>query len=271
VWFDGANGEGPNGKKQVYDWPRVWALVRRLQPAAVMFSDAGPDVRWCGNEKGLAGDPNWSTVDPEIVTAPGVSGPRVIGALQHGDPAGTVWRPAETDTSIRPGWFYHPAEDARVRTADQLLDLYLTSVGRNSKLLLNVPPTRDGVLHDVDVARLAEFHTRRESLFGTELTRGNRIAWNTSANSRTGEIDLGRTVSANAVRIEEDIAHGQAVARYSVLGSDGGDWKPVSSGTTIGYAKIDRFPTAAIRRVRLVIEEAVAAPPKVSIKLYGSA
>jgi alpha-L-fucosidase len=270
VWFDGANGEGPNGKKQIYDWPRVWALVRRLQPEAVMFSDAGPDVRWCGNEKGLAGDPNWSTVDPTIVAAPGASGPRVIGALQHGDPAGTVWRPAETDTSIRPGWFYHPAEDARVRTADQLLDLYLTSVGRNSKLLLNVPPTRDGVLHDVDVAHLAEFHTRRESLFATELTRGKRIAWNTSADSRTGEIDLGRTVSANAVRLEEDISHGQAVARYSVFGFDGSDWKPVSSGTTIGYAKIDRFPAVAIRRVRLAIEEAVAAPASLSIKLYGS-
>src|SRR4051812_35230153 len=271
VWFDGANGEGPNGKKQVYDWPRVWALVRRLQPAAVMFSDAGPDVRWCGNEKGIAGDPNWSAVDPAIVTYPGASGPGVIAALQHGDPAGAVWRPAEADTSIRPGWFYHPAEDTRVRSADQLLDLYLTSVGRNSKLLLNVPPTRDGLLHDVDVRRLADFHTRRQSLFATELTGGKRITWNTSGGSRTGEIDLGRMAAAGVVRLEEDISHGQAVARYSVFGSDGSDWKPLSSGTTVGYAKIDRFPTAAIRRVRLVIDEAVAPPAGLSIKLYGPA
>ena len=112
VWFDGANGEGPNGKKQIYDWPRVWSLVRRLQPEAVMFSDAGPDVRWCGNEKGVAGDPNWSTVDPTIVAYPGASGDGVIEALQHGNPDGRVWRPAEADTSIRPGWFYHPADDA---------------------------------------------------------------------------------------------------------------------------------------------------------------
>ncbi len=271
VWFDGANGEGPNGKKQVHDWPRVWALVRRLQPEAVMFSDAGPDVRWCGNEKGIAGDPNWSTVDPAIVTVPGASGPGVITALQHGDPAGTVWRPAEADTSIRPGWFYHLAEDARVRTADQLLDLYLTSVGRNAKLLLNVPPTREGLLHDVDVTRLAEFHTRRQSLFPTELTRQKRISWQTAAASHAGEIDLGRTAKASVVRLEEDISHGQAVARYSVFGSDGSDWQLLSSGTTIGYAKIDRFPATTIRRVRLVIDEAVAPPAGLAVKVYASA
>src|SRR5690242_12364215 len=148
VWFDGANGEGPNGKRQVYDWPRVWGLVRKLQPEAVMFSDAGPDVRWCGNERGTAGDPNWSTVNPSGVTFPGADGPGIIAALQHGDPTGTVWRPAEVDVSIRPGWFHHAAEDARVRSVDNLVTLYETSVGRNGKLLLNVPPTRDGRLHD---------------------------------------------------------------------------------------------------------------------------
>src|SRR5262245_48068043 len=165
VWFDGAKGEGPNGKKQVYDWPRVWGLVRRLQPEAVMFSDAGPDVRWCGNERGTAGDPNWSMVDPSVVTHPGADGPGIIDSLQHGDPNGTVWRPAEVDVSIRPGWFYHPAEDGRVRTVENILNLYLTSVGRNGKLLLNVPPTRDGLLHSTDVARLTEFRERVNAMF----------------------------------------------------------------------------------------------------------
>jgi alpha-L-fucosidase len=163
VWFDGANGEGPNGKKQQYDWPRVWAHVRKLQPNAVMFSDAGPDVRWNGNENGTAGDPNWSTVDPARVPFPGVSGPGVIDALQHGDPMGTVWRPAEADVSIRPGWFHHPVEDARVKSAQTLMNLYLRSVGRNAKLLLNVPPTRDGVLHDTDVSCLLQFAERRRA------------------------------------------------------------------------------------------------------------
>src|SRR4051794_9333800 len=157
VWFDGANGEGPNGRRQQYDWPRFFGLVRKLQPNAVMFSDVGPDVRWCGNENGTAGDPNWSTIDPNAVPYPGADVPKVGEILQHGDPAGSVWRPAEVDVSIRPGWFYHPAEDDRVRSVDNLLDLYFSSVGRNGKLLLNVPPTREGLLHPTDVARLTAF------------------------------------------------------------------------------------------------------------------
>src|SRR5260221_3671197 len=165
VWFDGANGEGPNGRRQLYDWPRMFRLVRRLQPEAVVFSDAGPDVRWIGNEHGEAGDPNWSTVDPAAVPYPGASGDAVTRALQHGDPAGAVWRPGETDTSIRPGWFYHPAEDGRVKPLEQLVELYFTSVGRNSKLLLNVPPTREGRLHPIDVARLVGMRERLTALF----------------------------------------------------------------------------------------------------------
>ena len=169
VWFDGANGEGPNGKKQTYDWARFWALVRRLQPQAVMFSDAGPDIRWIGNERGVAGDTNWSTMKPDAVPYPGADGPQIISALQNGDPDGTVWRPGETDVSIRPGWFYHPAEDGRVKTVDQLVDLYFTSVGRNSKLLLNVPPTRAGLLHETDVERLTGMRRLLSVLFQNDL------------------------------------------------------------------------------------------------------
>jgi len=139
LWFDGANGEGPNGRHQVYDWARIWGLVRRHQPEAVMFSDAGPDVRWIGNERGLAADTNWSTVDPKVVPYPGASGDAVMDMLQHGDPEGSVWRPGETDVSIRPGWFYHPGEDAKVKTPQKLLDIYYKSVGRGACLNLNIP------------------------------------------------------------------------------------------------------------------------------------
>jgi len=267
VWFDGANGEGPNGKRQVYDWPRVWALVRRLQPDAVMFSDAGPDVRWCGNEKGVAGDPNWSTVDPDAVAFPGASGPGVGRALLHGDPAGSVWRPAEADTSIRPGWFYHPAEDSLVRTAQQLFDLYVSSVGRNSKLLLNVPPARDGLLHDADVASLKRFHDLRSSLLAVDLASAARVTWQT--NWRAAEIDLGRTANVSIARLEEDITRGQVVAAYSLLGTDGGPWRVLSRGTTIGYARVDRFEPSTVSRVRLVIEDAVATPLKIAVRLYA--
>ncbi|MGH7671228.1 MAG: alpha-L-fucosidase [Gemmatimonadaceae bacterium] len=270
VWFDGANGEGPNGRKQVYDWPRFWALARRLQPGAVMFSDAGPDVRWCGNEQGVAGDPNWSTVDPAVVSYPGESGPRVTPELQHGDPAGSVWRPAEADVSIRPGWFYHAAEDEHVRTVDSLIDLYLSSVGRNSKLLLNVPPTREGLLHPVDVTRLAAFSAQRGTMFAQDLASASRPAWGITGNgSATVDLELDAPTTITIARLEEPIAQGQAVAQYALYGSDGGRWQPLSRGTTIGYAKLDRFDPVRVRQVRLVIERAVAEPSPVVVKLFG--
>jgi len=275
VWFDGANGEGPNGRRQVYDWPRIWATVRRLQPGAVVFSDAGPDVRWIGNERGSAGDPNWSTVDPAVVPAPGMWSEAIGRALQHGDPAGTVWRPGETDVSIRPGWFHHPAEDARVKSVEQLEAIYFTSVGRNSKLLLNVPPTREGVLHPNDVARLAAFRTRRDTLFAKDLAAGRRLTWRvtwraTGARSAVAEVDLGRAVPIGIVRLEEEIARGQLVARYRVDGADdAGAWRELARGETIGYRKLERFAPATIRRLRVTIEDALDAPRAPRIGVYA--
>jgi alpha-L-fucosidase len=266
VWFDGANGEGPNGRKQEYDWPRVWGTVRKLQPDAVMFSDAGPDVRWNGNENGVAGDPNWSSVDPARVPAPGVSGPGVIDALQHGDAMGTVWRPAEADVSIRPGWFYHPAEDARVKTAGQLVNLYLSSVGRNSKLLLNVPPTPDGLLHSADEASLTGMRERLQAMFKTNLATGRNTV---SLDGRVRQVDLPRPSALGFVRLSEDIVRGQTVAKYSVAGFDGTTWVDLSTGTTIGYAKIDRITsTVTVRRLRVTVSEATAAPVSVQISAY---
>jgi alpha-L-fucosidase len=270
VWFDGANGEGPNGKRQQYDWPRVFSLVRRLQPRAVMFSDAGPDVRWCGNEKGDAGEPNWSTVDPDAVPYPGATGEGIESALRHGDPNGRAWRPPEADTSIRPGWFHHASEDDRVRTVDQLTDLYFRSVGRNSKLLLNVPPTRDGLLHATDVSRMAAFQANLRAVFSTDLAKGRRPRWrSTGPATSEGEIDLGRDTSVSIVRLEEDIRRGQRVARYTLSGWAGATWQVLSRGTTIGYARLDRFEPATVRRLRVTIDEAVAAPLPLTIRAFA--
>jgi alpha-L-fucosidase len=270
VWFDGANGEGPNGRRQAYDWPRVFALVRKLQPGAVMFSDAGPDVRWCGNENGVAGEPNWSTVNPGVVTYPGADGPGVTDALQHGDPAGTVWRPAEVDVSIRPGWFNHEAEDARVRSVDNLVNLYFTSVGRNGKLLLNVPPTRSGLLNAIDVARLTGFRERLRSTFEHDLASAAHRAWRvTGPRSAELELDVGKPVSVNIVRMQEDITRGQSVSRYSIYGASDDSWRVLSRGTTIGYAKLDRFSPVSVRRVKLVIEDSLISPEPPVVKLYG--
>ncbi|HST08022.1 MAG TPA: alpha-L-fucosidase [Gemmatimonadaceae bacterium] len=270
VWFDGANGEGPNGRRQVYDWPRFFGHVKRLQPEAVIFSDAGPDVRWCGNERGVAGDPNWATVDPSRVPYPGVDGPGIIDALQHGDPNGAVWRPAEVDVSIRPGWFNHPEESDRVRSVENLVDLYFTSVGRNGKLLLNVPPTREGILHPTDVSRLAGMRDAFDHLFGHELTsRSAHGEWRvTGARSAELTVDLGRALDVRVVRLAEDIRHGQIVASYRVDGAGAdGAWHELSRGTTIGHAKLDRVE-GNVRRLRVTIDDAVAQPEPIELKVY---
>src|ERR1041384_6682344 len=169
-----------------------------------------------------------------------------MNRLQHGDPNGSVWRPGETDVSIRPGWFNHPAEDTRVKSVDALVGLYFTSVGRNSKLLLNVPPTRDGLLHENDVANLAGMRRRLDAVFSNEIS-----------------LDRGGTVSV--VDLREDIATGQSVARYVVEGEVGGAWHELSRGTTIGYRKLDRVQPTAVSRVRVRILESMSPAPAVSL------
>ena len=271
VWFDGANGEGPNGRKQQYDWPRVWGLVRRYQPNAVVFSDAGPDIRWIGNEHGVAGVTNWSTVDPSVVPYPGATGDAVLRMLQQGDPKGSVWRPGETDVSIRPGWFYHPAEDQRVKSADDLVELYFTSVGRNSKLLLNVPPTRAGLLHDRDVANLLAMRRRLTSIFGVPPAAARPNTWRaTGPRSGVLDVDFARTVTVSIADLREDITQGQVVSRYTLSGANGGPWTTLARGTTIGFRKLDRFPPARVRRVRVTIEDAVAAPRPLGVAFYST-
>jgi alpha-L-fucosidase len=269
VWFDGANGEGPNGRRQVYDWPRVWGLVRRLQPAAVMFSDAGPDVRWIGNERGVAGETNWSTVDPAVVPYPGATGDGVMRMLQQGDPNGTVWRPGETDVSIRRGWFYHPAEDTRVRSVDNLVGLYFTSVGRNSKLLLNVPPTPDGLIHDVDVQRLIGMRQALNSLFSTNVLASRPVPWHPRGpRAAQTTVTFDTPVTASITDLKEPIERGQVVARYLVQGLTRGGWQPLARGTTIGYRKLDRFAPVEVTALRVTVEDALDTPPVVTVAAY---
>jgi alpha-L-fucosidase len=290
VWFDGANGEGPNGKRQEYDWPRIHAAVRRLQPGAVMFSDSGPDVRWIGNEAGEAGLTCWSTIDPERVPRPGFDAPWVQSALTQGDPQGTVWRPGEADVSIRPGWFWHPDQDQKVRSADNLMRLYFRSVGRNSKLLLNVPPTRDGLFHERDVRALEAFDARRRELFAHDVLGGGRVRasggsapgavldtndsthWRGPSGATSGwlEVDLPVPATFDTLRLEEAIELGQHIANHRVdVWRDGG-WHTVAWGTTIGNARLhDCAPTTA-SRIRVVLELAHDAPALRRIAAFRS-
>ena len=190
VWFDGANGgDGYYGgaresrridRRSYYDWENTWRIVRELQPGAALFSDAGPDVRWVGNEKGIAGDPAWATLNRDDF-APGEADE---ARLNRGDRPGTHWLPAECDVSIRPGWFYHPAEDEKVKSPDELLDLYYQSVGRGASFLLNVPPDRRGRIHANDERSLRAFGRLLEQTFALDLAGAAKAS---ASNVRGGD------------------------------------------------------------------------------------
>lgn len=276
VWFDGACGEGPNGKRQEYDWQSYYAVIRRLQPNA-LIAICGPDVRWVGNEDGVARETEWSVQ------------PAPAGSLTAVN--GKAWYPAECDVSIRPGWFWHRHEDDKVKSLAHLMDIYYKSVGRNSVLLLNVPPNNEGVIADPDVRRLEEFRAYRERAFAEDLARGKRATASSAQRSHRAsqavdgnaktywmpapgdaapslEVDLGRAVTFNVVLSQEFIAEGQRVAGYRVETWDGTTWKPLVQGTTIGHKKLDRVPETTASKVRLTVTQAVATPMIRAFGLY---
>jgi alpha-L-fucosidase len=208
-------------------------------------------------------------VDPTIVPVPGLSGPGIIPSLQHGDPNGSVWRPAEADTSIRPGWFHHPAEDGRVRSVENLMTLFFRSVGRNAKLLLNVPPTRDGVLHPTDVARLEGFAERRRALLGEDLIETERpTVVLRGGPGRVVGVEFPREVRAGVIRLSEPIERGQAVRSFVVSGSAGdGPLAELARGATVGHARLERFVPRAIRRLRIDVD----GDADVQVRVFGPA
>ncbi len=270
VWFDGACGEGPSGKKQVYDWRGYYRVVRERQPKA-LIAICGPDIRWVGNESGVARETEWSVQRANPARHPGKK---------------WVWWPAECDVSIRPGWFYHESQDDKVKSLKHLLDIYYKSVGRNSVLLLNIPPDRRGLLHENDAKRLRELRRVLDETFDDDLARGKsatasdvrggdpRFAatrvvdgaentyWTCAESQTTGwvEIDLGRPASFNRSVVQEHIPLGQRVEAYAIDAWVDGGWKEIARGTTIGHKKLDRFPTVRSSRVRLRILASRANP-----------
>ena len=259
VWFDGAKGE--NAKDMQYDFEGYWKLVRQLQPGAVMFSDVGPDVRWVGNEKGFAGETCWSTITTDGM-APGVADAKY---LNNGDPAGKLWIPAETDVSIRPGWFYHPAEDDKVKSAKDLVNLYYLSVGRNSLLLLNIPPNREGLLPAQDVASIKEFRSILTETFAHNLVKGNKEksltdgALTTFVTLKEGEsrtIHFGNNVSFDRALIQENITNGQRAEKVKVEYWEENQWTLLDAFTTIGYKRLLRFPAVQTSKIRITVQKA---------------
>ena len=274
VWFDGANGGdgyygGANESRKVdkltyYDWPNTHALVRQYQPDAVMFSDAGPDIRWVGNEKGYANQTTWSTLYRDSVYA----GMPDFDRFSAGQEDGTHWVPTETDVSIRPGWFYHASEDDKVKTVAHLWDIYLNSVGLNSNLLLNLPVDRRGLVHETDVERLMGLKTQLDATFAqnliasaapSELSDDDRNTFELlqSGDTHRIEIELTTPVEANLFSVQEAIQFGQHIQSFRFFVADeSGNYKNVYEGTTVGNKRMITFDTQFVTAVAFEVSEA---------------
>lgn len=300
IWFDGANGgTGYYGgarenrkidRKTYYDWPNTRKIVRELQPDAVMFSDAGPDIRWVGNEHGFAGETNWSRLNRDEFY-PGSPNFRL---LNTGQEEGKDWVPAECDVSIRPGWFYHPAQDTMVKSVHRLMEIWFKSVGRNGSLLLNLPVDTTGKVNPHDVQRLQEFRAARDAAFRTDLARGKKVHagtwrghdphfrpanvtdgldstyWCTddTVTSASLTIDLEAEKTVNCILVREFIPLGQRVEKFSVDAWQNGGWHSMAEATTIGNKRILRFPGVKTTRIRLNIEMSKACPVISTVELY---
>lgn len=277
VWFDGANGEQYTGKKQDYDWDLYFATVRRYQPQA-LIAGVGPDIRWIGNETGTGSTTEWS--------------PRP--SFSDGSGSVMTWYPSECDVSIRPGWFYHRSEDVLVKNVSDLVMIYLRTVGRNSNLILNIPPDRHGLIADVDASALTSWRLRLDRDFGDDLLLNKFIQSSNSRDSRDefspsrcvdGDagtfwaaddsvrsalltVDLGGVHSINAVKLEEAVQYGQRISSFSLFADQDGKWIPLASGTTVGRSRILTFDPFSTTRLRISIDNAKAPPTLRTFSAY---
>ncbi|SMF38083.1 alpha-L-fucosidase [Paenibacillus barengoltzii J12] len=321
VWLDGANGEGPSGKRQQYDWDRYYETIRRLQPQCVI-SVCGPDIRWVGNEAGHTRREEWSVVPRALQDAEKTaeksqqtddpSFARSINSME--EDLGSrraiaryggewVWYPAEVNTSIRPGWFYHAEEDGQVRSDRELFDIYLKSVGGNAMFLLNIPPNRDGVIAAPDREVLAKLGRRIQELNDPRLNEGAvwigssaasqeeaaealaeatpDRAWRPSASDAEPwvQIVLPEARAFNAVILQEQIEQGQRVEAFELWASELtedksneetallGEWRLIGEGSIIGYKKIVILPVTTARRVKVVFKQYREYPTLAAIQL----
>lgn len=301
MWFDGANGgDGYYGGKRemrridretYYDWPTTLNLVRGIQPQVVFFSDAGPDIRWVGNERGYVGKTNWNTITPDTLYA-GKAG--INDLLNTGSIDGTHWIPGEVDVSIRPGWFYHAEEDSLVKTPEQLFDIYLSSVGRGSVLLLNVPPDKRGLIHENDIRSLQGFRELLNEAFSENLAIGTIVKassyrgrssqfspeklidgdketyWAMDDDVVTGsfELEFSEPQTVSYVLLQEYIPLGQRIKSFRVEVWNNDQWETVSEATTIGYKRILRINPVKTSKIRIDITDSKACPVISNVELY---
>jgi alpha-L-fucosidase len=300
MWFDGANGgtgfyggareERRIDRSSYYRWNETWSMIKGLQPNVLLFSDAGPDIRWIGNEKGFAGKTNWSTINNENIVVGGAD----TEYLNTGDPDGKSWVIPLCNTSIRPGWFYHEKEDDLVKSTQQLLDVFYKSVGRNGVLLLNIPPDRRGLFHEKDIQALKDFRRALDETFATNLALGKTVSasstksqhpkfspsnivdedvdsfWAGDENIReaTLEIDLGKPMLFDRILIQEPIRFGQRISEFEVKGLVNGEWVLLAKGTTIGYKRLFRIPPIKAEKVEILISNSNNTPAISHFGLY---
>ena len=268
VWFDGANGGdgwygGANETRTIdrttyYEWPETYRMIRLLQPHCLIWNDGSDrgDLRWVGTEAGNVGETNWSLLNKD--------GEVTWNMLHYGLEDGDSWVPAETNTSIRPGWFYHETENAHVKSLSKLMDTYYKSVGRNSTLLLNFPIAPNGRIHPIDSLRGIAFNKMIHEVFKTDL------AANAKKHTKNNEtiIEFGKPTAFNRFVAEEDIRYGQRVKKFSLEAEINGKWQPLKDAlveqgdglTTIGHRRIICFPTVNATRLRLTILDAKCQP-----------
>ena len=278
VWLDGANGEGPNGKKQTYDWGRIFPTIHALAPNAVIFADGSGNainpVRWVGNEAGIAPGTVWNSQDSS-----------------QGVP---FWNPTETDVSIRPGWYYHADQDGSVKTLAALLRIYYASIGHGTVLLLNVPPDRRGLFADPDVARLAEFGKAISTIFAHDLAAGKPVtatdvrgksaafaaanvvrgrpdaywAADDAVTTASLEVNLGAPTAFNNLMLQEYLPLGQRISAFTIEAYSDGAWRKIGKGTTVGYKRLLWFPTVTASKVRVNVIHALACPTLSRIGIF---
>jgi len=306
VWFDGACAEGPNGKKQEYDWDSYYSLIRKLQPNAVI-AVMGPDVRWVGTESGYGRENEWSVVPYELTNQEKIAGESQKEALKEGfTPPGDmmnqdlgsrmkikeakslIWYPSEVDVSIRPGWFWHESENERVKSFEKLLDIYFSSVGRNSLLLLNIPPDSLGLINQADINSLKAWNNALKSIFkfnmadnatvnsgditlniNTITDHTDTTSWNPGKKDKYSfELELKKESDFNVLLLQENITKGQRIEHFKLEAWVNKSWKQVAEGTTVGYKRLLRFPDVQSNKVRLTIDQSRLAPALAEFGLY---
>jgi alpha-L-fucosidase len=303
-WFDGANGGsgyygGNPGTRHIdasvyYDWKNTWSIIRELSPETVMFSDVGPDVRWCGNEQGHVPYPSWSTITPkgrgDKAPAPGFLDEANLGS---GTRDGKDWLPAEVDVSIRTGWFWHEKESPR--SGKNLVELFYQSVGRGASLNLNVPPDRRGRIADADIASLKEYRRIIDQTFAMNFARGGTITasntrgnapafaaanmldgdrktyWATDDEVHTPEftVTLPKAVSFNVVELREALPLGQRIEAFTVEVMKDGQWAPYTNGSSIGNRCLLRCDPVTTDQVRVKITSCPVCPAIAEFGLYA--